>query len=219
MRIKRLVGELVALSVVPLLWGAPAFADATEFWLTTLHVNKDASLDVVEEIRQNFGQEPGHEFIRIIPENYATRTGAKLHTQLLMQDVKDENGDTVPFEAKRVGDDVKIRIGSPNQAITGGHIYKIHYIVRRAIYFFDKQPEIYWNAIGSEWPYPVTAARIILMTPTGVDLSHVGTQAWSGAPGSLNKINPIVVSDGVVVTAQNLAQGDELTMAVRLPAS
>jgi hypothetical protein len=218
LRIKRLIGELVVLSVVPLFCAAPAFAGATSFWLTTLHLNKDASLDVVEEIHQDFSKAPEQGFFRIIPENYTARTGAKLHMQLLMQDVQDEKGDTVPFEVSHVGDDLKLRIGKPSQTITGERVYKIHYIARGAVDFSDKQPEIYWNAFGPEWPYPVTAARIILMTPQGVDLSHVGAQAWSGPPGSTTKVNPLVVSDGVVVTAENLAQGDELTLAVRVPA-
>jgi len=207
----------VALLAVPLVVCSTAFAGTTASWVTTLRLSKDATLDVTEEIQQDFGKTNRHGIFRIIPVDYPTTSGAKMHTQLLVKDVKDEFGNLLPYTARTTGDDVKIQIGDPDKTVTGKHVYVIHYIVRRAVNFFDHQPEVYWNAVGTEWPFPIGKAQVLLYLPAGVDFQKVDLRAFKGPPGATNKAEAYKAADGVAARAENLAPGEGLTLVTRLP--
>ena len=48
-----------------------------------------------------------------------------------------------------------IKIGDPDQTVTGAHTYDIAYRVEGALNAFRDHDELYWNAIGDEWSVPI----------------------------------------------------------------
>ncbi|MCA1297852.1 DUF2207 domain-containing protein [Stappia indica] len=118
------------------------------------------------------------------------------------------------------GDGVRIYIGSENTLLSRGeHTYRIVYRLTRLVRFFDTHDEIYWNATGNEWAFPIdrAAARIIL--PEGT--SALETDGYTGAYGATGKAFTARTEDGgrsVLFTAtQPLGPGEGLSVVVTLP--
>ncbi len=53
----------------------------------------------------------------------------------------------------------RIKIGDPDETISGAHDYTIVYRVSAAMNGFPDHDELYWNAIGTEWSAPIIRAR------------------------------------------------------------
>ncbi len=101
-------------------------------------INQDLSIMVSETIVVEY-LVPKHGIFRNIPEK-----------RLKVLSVKDESGND--YEYKVSGGSIKeIKIGDPDIAITGEHIYVIVYEVKDAVKEFSDHFELYWNITGSDW--------------------------------------------------------------------
>ena len=78
------------------------------------------------------------------------------------------------------GGDTVIRIGDPDTTITGRHQYSISYRVEGALNGFPDHDELYWNAIGEEWPVPISDASVRVTAPA--DIQRVA--CYAGPTGS-----------------------------------
>ncbi|GGE92470.1 DUF2207 domain-containing protein [Stappia taiwanensis] len=119
------------------------------------------------------------------------------------------------------GDGVRIYIGNENTLLSRGeHTYRIVYKLTRLVRFFDTHDEIYWNATGNEWAFPIdrAAARIIL--PEGT--SALETDGYTGAYGDTGKAFSAREEDGgrsvLFTTTQPLGPGEGISVVVTLPA-
>jgi uncharacterized membrane protein len=124
-----------------------------------IKVNKDASLDVTENIHVFF-TEPRHGIIRLIPYKYALQSlpaatekanrqlesGGYAHT--ILQDI---NVDDWRYDVSSEGDYKSIKIGSADKLVDGDQQYIIHYRLLNAINFFNDHSELYFNVIGDKW--------------------------------------------------------------------
>src|SRR5690606_38726822 len=98
----------------------------------------------------------------------------------------------------------------------------ISYKVSGAITYFSDHNELYWDAVGTEWPVRIARAQV------NIDLSDfpdyvIDPEAvicFSGPPGSTsqNCEISIISDDRVTISAENaLNPGEGLTVAVTLP--
>lgn len=134
----------------------------TEF-VSDIVIHPDSSFVVTETITYDFSDTPRHGVYRTLPYRY-TRNGARYTIRYQMLSVTDQHGAPYPYTQSTNGGDLEVRIGDPNQTITGTHIYVLTYSVRRAINYFEDHDELYWNVTGHEWSVPikVSAASVVL---------------------------------------------------------
>jgi uncharacterized membrane protein YgcG len=132
---------------------------------STITVNTDASISVREGIIYNFYNTYHHGIYRDIPVKYKTKAGGAFRLKISDISVTDENFNRYPFTISSVGNSQRIKIGNPNETITGIHKYIISYNVENPIGFFENYDEIYWNGTGNEWTVPIAEARVKVVLP------------------------------------------------------
>lgn len=148
-----------------------------------LAVAADSSVRVRESISYHFVSEK-HGIFRDIPVQYTDRLGRNKNLVLDEVTVTDERGVPYRFTLASVGKNRQIKIGDPETLITGDHTYVISYRVHFAIGYFDTVDELYWNATGNEWPVPIRAASVEMVTPAPVRWADWQVACYRGRVGS-----------------------------------
>ncbi len=139
-------------------------------YIVEVKVNKDASLDINENISVHF-TEPRHGIIRRIPYKYqlsSLPSGSKKAERQLEVDgytrtiVENINVQGWEYNVNTDGDFKSIKIGSKNNYVNGDQQFLISYRILNAINFFKDHSELYFNLIGSEWATVIDSAAFTI---------------------------------------------------------
>jgi uncharacterized membrane protein YgcG len=179
-------------------------------------LQSDRTYQVTETIEYDFGVQQRQGIYRVIPVVY-DRAGAKYRLRL---DVGPStlNGGPVEQKVTNEGSNIRIRLGTPGEYLTGRRVYTITYTTNRAINDFleDGERELYWNVTGNGWEVPIEKASFTLVGPT----TPTKTICFTGYFGSTAEACVISSEDSVTRISANerLEPGEGLTFAVRYPA-
>jgi uncharacterized membrane protein YgcG len=193
-----------------------ARAEVIRSFDSTIKLQKDTSLDITETIVMDFEDAERHGIYRNLPVVY-NRNGGQYSIYVKIASITDENGGNWAYTTSRSGRDLNIKIGDPDRTFSGVHTYKIRYLVRRAVNFFQGAPEVYWNVTGDQWPFAMKQAAARFYPPPGVQVSQIKTASFVGPPGSTTPGSIEVAGDHVVFYTYNLPPGDGLTLVAGLP--
>lgn len=92
------------------------------------------------------------------------------------------DGQGEPYDTETDGNAWRIRIGDPDVIIPRGeHVYVIRYRVKNQIRYFDDYDELYWNATGNYWAFPILTATARVDFPDGAEMVH--QQGYTGSLG------------------------------------
>ena len=81
----------------------------------------------------------------------------------------------------------RIRIGSENvQLAPGPHTYTIQYETRQ-LRFQDDHDEVYWNATGNAWDFPIEQAEVTITFPDRFPMQEVSAEGYVGVLKSANQ--------------------------------
>jgi uncharacterized membrane protein YgcG len=146
-------------------------------------VNTDASVTVTETIGVNAeGNEIRRGIYRDIPVLLVGSNGAEIRPDLDVTAVT-RNGEDESFRVERMGDFQRIWIGDPDVFLDYGvHTYAITYTMTRAARSFEDHDELYWNATGNYWIFPILSARATVRLPNGSIISQLA--GYTGKVGS-----------------------------------
>jgi uncharacterized protein (TIGR04222 family) len=154
----------VALVVVPV--GAATAQPAGEVihsYDVEIQILDSGHLTITERIDYDFGTELRHGIFRTIPSRfYVDDVNDRIYP---IEDVVVESDAPDDVEVSEEGGITTIRIGDPDVEISGHHVYTLTYRVEGALNAFPDHDELYWNAIGDEWPAPIERARVRVRTP------------------------------------------------------
>ncbi|WP_158638293.1 DUF2207 domain-containing protein [Panacibacter ginsenosidivorans] len=193
----------------------------------TVHVNKDASLDVDETINVHF-TEARHGIIRAIPFRYKLQSlpeGAEKadrqlesgrYSHTIIENVKVDGWD---YEVSTDGDYKSIKIGSADKVVDGDQQYVIHYRMLNAINFFKDHAELYFNIIGDKWETTIDSVNFTVSlydTLPGTPDYFVAT----GATGSQRNNTVSNWTDNKILTGHTttvLVYHEGLTVGIGLP--
>jgi uncharacterized protein (TIGR04222 family) len=132
-------------------------------------VQPNGELTVVETIDYDFGSEQRHGIFRDIPTRLHYDDTYDRLMPLHVDSVQGSPGTPVGYSIGDAGDGkTEIKIGDPDQLITGVHRYQITYTVQGALNSFPQRDELYWNAIGDEWGVTIQRATVRVSTPGGI---------------------------------------------------
>jgi uncharacterized protein (TIGR04222 family) len=209
----------VAVAVVMVVWVPAAasaqFAERIDRYDVMIEIQRDGSLRITETIDYDFGVTEHHGIYRDVPTRlFYDDTNDRLYP-LSVESVTAGGGASADFEVEDAGGgNTRIKIGDPDETITGAHRYTIVYRIDAAMNGFPEHEELYWNAIGDQWSVPILVARVRVSAPAMV----TGTACFRGPQGS---VLPCAVarSDGDEARFGDteLAPYEGLTVVVALP--
>jgi uncharacterized membrane protein len=188
-------------------------------------LDRDGSFAVAEQISVDFASERRHGIFRRIPVVYdrqveigRARVPTRYTIRLRVGNVTDEAGRLYPTRVERQGRNVTIRIGDPSRWVTGRHTYRIAYRVAHAINYFPERDELYWNATGTEWEWPIEHAACTVILPEGADTSRVEVRTFTGPYGARKSAAHSESHDRIVTAStERLGTREGLTVVLGLP--
>ena len=209
---------LAALAVTAL-WGSPALAQTSEVihsYDVAIEIRADDSIRVTEVIAYDFGSSPHHGIFRDVPTREAYDDRYDRVFPLHVESVEATGGASADYEvSQEPGGITRIKIGDPDETITGAHTYTIVYTVEAAMNGFRDHDELYWNAIGAYWEVPVETATATVSAPAPItDITCYAGPVSSTAPCDKARI----LEDGTARFRQsNLFPFEAFTVVAALP--
>ena len=151
---------------------------------------------------------------RDFPTRYRDRLGNRYSVGFQVVHVL-RNGETEPYAVEQIPRGKRVRIGNADVFIDEGeHTYEIVYETHRQLGYFETYDELYWNATGDEWAFPIDRAAAVITLPPTVPRNEVRLEAYTGPKGSTNRktwaiglVIALVTMAGVVLTGREPAVG------------
>ncbi len=201
---------------------APAAARGEERifrYLSDVQIQRDSSLQVTEtiDVRAERNQ-INHGIYRDFPTRYRGPHGSQVRVGFRFEGAT-LDGMPVPATTEPYGNGVRIKIGDPEKYVDiGEHRYVLHYRTTRQIGRFKDFDELYWNATGNGWVFPIdlAEARIRLPEPAkfGQRSMYTGPQGSTASDAEVINEKP---GDLLFRTTRPLGAYEGLTVAAAFP--
>jgi uncharacterized membrane protein YgcG len=176
--------------VVALLPAAPApWAQQGERildYVIEVDIRADGSLDVAEHITVRAESDQIRRGIyRDFPTRYRDRHGNNVVVDLEVLGVE-RDGVPEPWFTERRSNGVRINTGDDDflPRLPAEYRYTLRYRTTRQLGFFAEHDELYWNAIGTGWDFPVDAGRVELRLPQPVPIEQMEAEGYTGPQGA-----------------------------------
>jgi len=143
----------------------------------------DGSVDVTEtiEVRAE-GDKIRRGIYRDIPTELVNDNGSRLRSKLQVISIE-KDGRPEPWFDRGIEGGERIYIGDADVFLaTGNYRYTIRYTMTRMARQFDDYDELFWNATGNFWDFPIEKAVASVTLPDGAVIS--GAVAFTGRFGS-----------------------------------
>lgn len=199
------------------LLSAPTLArEEISSFTSNVILNTDGSVNVTETIVVNAeGTEIRRGIYRDIPVVMLGSDGGKVRPDLTVNSVQ-RDGDQEMYRVERMGNFQRIWIGNPDYFLDyGEHTFTISYSMTRMARSFEDHDELYWNATGNFWVFPILAARATVALPEGAVISNLA--GYTGSVGSTEQAVQIKRTSDTSATfraSRVLGAGEGMTIAV-----
>lgn len=187
---------------------------------TSITLRSDAVLDIVETIVYDFGGNERHGIYRDIPLDFIGGSGKKQRIKVDVLSITDEKGEVYEYTQSKKNGNMRIKIGDPDLFVRGQRTYVLSYEVRYALSYFSQFDELYWNALGHEWPVTTSNASVEVFFPDDLQGDDIQKSCYSGIRGSTDRCDEFGRWEGGVfrmVFPRPLASGEGVTVAFGFP--
>ena len=182
-------------------------------YTVAMQLARDGTLAVDERITYDFGAAPHHGIFRDLVESETYDAHHDRRYRISGVTVT-ADGVATPVQMSHSGRYLHIRIGDPNATITGQHTYRIDYSLQGAARTFADHQELFWDAIGNQWPVPIDTAAVSIAGPAAI----TNTACYAGAQGSALPCTSSSARGRVAAFSQTgLGPNEGLTIVVGLP--
>jgi len=186
-----------------------------------VRVNADSSLDVTETIRvHGEGERIKHGLLRDFPTDYRDAHGTAVRVEFEMLDAQ-RDGHVEHWRSEAQANGVRVYLGDAARILpTGDYEYTLHYRTAHQLGFFDNHDELYWNATGNGWNFPIEHASVAVTLPDAIAPAQLRLTAFTGAEGAKGKAwraSADAPSHATFETTARLARHEGLTIAVAFP--
>ncbi|MFA6552534.1 MAG: DUF2207 domain-containing protein [Candidatus Paceibacterota bacterium] len=188
-----------------------------------INVQKNGTISVTETIVYNFGTAEKHGIYRYIPTTYLSDIFSP-KMKISNIGVEDDNGNLYFFTVTNSYNQVTVKIGDPNQTVTGVQTYVISYRVSGVIGYKNDFDEIYWNVTGNGWTVPILNSSATINLPAYLAKNLAKASCYSGYSGSAQNCysNSLLNNseeriDYVEFAENSLSPKQGLTVAVGFP--
>ena len=186
-----------------------------------IDVAADSSMQVTETIRvRGEGQRIRHGIYRDFPTDYSDRAGNRVHVDFEPLDLT-RDGKMEAFHTEAQGNGMRVYFGTQDTTLSPGeHVYAFRYRTTRQLGYFADHDELYWNATGNGWEFPIDAAGAAVTLPGAIAVSDLHVEGYTGAQGSKGQdytASADAPSHAIFATTRALAPGEGLTIVVGFP--
>jgi uncharacterized membrane protein YgcG len=186
---------------------------------SAVEVQGDGALEVEETITVRAeGSAIRRGIYRDFPIRYPTGSGLVRHVGFSLLDVR-RDGAPEPHHTERVGDHLRIYAGEESTFLQPGeYTYTFRYRTTRQIRHFADYDEVYWNATGNFWTFPINRAVATVTLPDGATIMQHA--AYTGRLGEAGNDYAVAARGDRSITFETtrvLAPGEGLTVAVAFP--
>jgi uncharacterized membrane protein YgcG len=186
-----------------------------------IRVEPAGELLVTEIIRVRAeGRDIRRGIYRDFPTRYRDRWGNHVTASFDPIAVR-RNGQMEPWHSEQRSNGVRVYFGSADRMLEPGiHEYEFQFATNRQLGFFDEQDELYFNAIGTGWQFPIDRGVVTVTLPFEVSYDQLQTAVYSGGYGAMGAAARVAVTAGNQVrieTTAPLAPQQGLTIAVGWP--
>jgi uncharacterized membrane protein YgcG len=191
-------------------------AETINNFTTNVTLRDNGSVEVTEIIEvQAEGQEIRRGIFRDIPTFLINEDNSRLRSDLDVVEVT-RDGQPEPYSVESIGAGfLRIRIGDADVFLNYGvHRYTIRYTMTRMARLFADHDELYWNATGNYWAFPILRSTTNIRLPEGAVISSL--VGYTGRPGSTEQAVAITrTADNTATfrTTRELAPGEGVTVA------
>jgi uncharacterized membrane protein YgcG len=188
-------------------------------YLSDVQIQRDSSLEVTETIDVRAeGNQISHGIYRDFPTRYRSPNGRQVRVGFTFEDAT-LDGQQVPAKADAYRNGVRVKVGDPDKLVEAGeHRYVLRYRTTRQIGRFRGFDELYWNATGTGWAFPMDVAEARIRLPSPVKFGQ--RSVYTGVEGSTASGAEVVAEkpgDILFRTTGPLATHEGLTVAVAFP--
>jgi uncharacterized membrane protein YgcG len=150
-----------------------------------IQIRQDGSLDVTEKISVRAeGNQIRRGIYRDFPTRYRDRFGNRVRVALEVIGVE-RDGVMEPWFTERMSNGVRINTGNDDfLPVPADYTYTIRYRTTRQLGFFDEFDELYWNAIGTGWIFPIETGSVEVRLPSPVPTQQLRVEAYTGPQGA-----------------------------------
>jgi hypothetical protein len=145
-----------------------------------IRVESTGDLLITEVIDYDFGSNSRHGIFREIPVRLDYDRRYERTYPLDVISVEGSPGTPDQYKRESIGNKARLKIGDPDETITGAHRYTITYRIKGALNGFEGHDELYWNAIGTEWPVVIETATVRVTAPSDI----IEVACFGGETGS-----------------------------------
>jgi uncharacterized membrane protein YgcG len=176
-----LCGAALALLAAP----AAQAAERIHRYDVLVEIAADGSIAITEEIAiRAEGNNIRRGIYRDFPTRYRDRFGNRVQVDFELLDVR-RDGRAEPHFTERVDNGIRINTGDDSLLrVPADYVYTLRYRTTRQLGFFDAHDELYWNAIGTGWMFPIDAARVEVRLPQRVPADVLQLEAYTGRQGA-----------------------------------
>jgi uncharacterized membrane protein YgcG len=188
-------------------------------FVSDVTIARNGDLDVTETIRLvSLADQIRHGIQRDFPTLYSAPLLQKSRVGFRLLSVT-RDGAPEPAEEMDLDNGVRIRIGRAEEMLPPGeHVYAIRYRTTRQIRYGAQADELYWNATGTGWQFPIDMAEARIRLPLP---ARFGERTVYTGPQGATEHNADVVREepGLIVfrTTAPLPRENGLTVAVSFP--
>lgn len=199
---------------------APAAAEERiTSYISDVSIQPDSALEVTETIDvHSESNQIRHGIYRDFPTLYSGRNGGRIHVGFKFEGAE-LDGHPEPASVEPLSNGVRMKIGNADTELpTGDHRFVIRYRTNRQVGRFGNYDELYWNATGNGWGFPIDVAEARIHLPSPANFGQ--RSVYTGAEGSTNQ-NAQVISEapGQIIfrTTWPLGPYEGLTVAAAFP--
>lgn len=149
-------------------------------------IRADASLEVTEHITVRAeGNDIRRGIYRDFPTRYRDRHGNNVIVDLEVLGVE-RDGQPEPWFTESLGNGVRINTGNDDYLprLPGDYRLTLRYRTTRQLGFFEQHDELYWNAIGTGWIFPIASGGVEVRLPQAVPVERMTAEAYTGPQGA-----------------------------------
>ncbi|MEO7368056.1 MAG: DUF2207 domain-containing protein, partial [Gemmatimonadaceae bacterium] len=150
-----------------------------------IDVHTDGSIDVTEMIKVRAeGNQIRRGIYRDFPTRYQDRVGNRVVVDLQVLGI--ERNDVIePWFTERRTNGIRINTGNDSfLPVPADYTYTLHYRTTRQLGFFKDHDELYWNAIGTGWVFPIESSTVVVHLPSAVPVESMHAEAYTGIQGA-----------------------------------
>jgi uncharacterized membrane protein YgcG len=186
-----------------------------------VRITPDGALDVAERITVRAeGSQIRRGIYRDFPTRYRDRYGNRVVVDLDVLGVT-RNGEVEPWFTENVANGVRINTGDDDfLPAPAEHTYVLRYRTTRQLGYFADHDELYWNAIGTGWVFPIEAGRVEVRLPAPVPVQELTAEGYTGYQGARGADYIAEVTEPGVArwrTTRALAPQEGLTIVLSFP--